>query len=92
MTRGLATAPAATIFGVALTTVRVSAKTQWIFLELADDRGRLGHDEATLQRREAAVAERVVSVANWLPFTPSFTTRYCLWKRTTRHSLRSRPS
>ena len=63
MTHGRATAPVATIVGVALTTVRVSAKTQWIFLELADDQGRLGHGEATLQRREAAVAERVVSVA-----------------------------
>ena len=56
-------APAATIVGVVLTTVRVSAKTQWICLELVDSDGYVGCGEATLQRREAAVAERVASTA-----------------------------
>lgn len=55
--------PAPAITGVALTQVRVSRKTIWLFVQVTDAAQAVGVGEATLQREEAAVAAVLAQLA-----------------------------
>ncbi len=60
------TSPAPTITGIALTHVRVSPKTIWLFVEVTDADGAVGVGEATLQREESQVAAALSEIAPML--------------------------
>ena len=51
------------IAGIALTQVRVSPKTLWLFVQVKDASHAVGVGEATLQREEAAVAAALAQLA-----------------------------
>lgn len=56
-------APAPFIVGIALTQVRVSPKTIWLFVQVTDAERALGVGEATLQREEDAVVAALTQLA-----------------------------
>ena len=63
------TAPA--IAGIALTQVRVSPKTIWLFVQVTDAAQALGVGEATLQREEAEVEAALAQLAPTLMGGPA---------------------
>ena len=55
--------PAPAIAGIALTQVRISPKTIWLFVQLKDASHAVGVGEATLQREDAEVAAALAQLA-----------------------------
>ncbi len=64
-------ADAAAIVGIALTHVRISPKTIWLFVQVTDASRSVGTGEATLQREEAAVAAAIAQLAPMLLGRPA---------------------
>lgn len=60
---GTAAPKAPHIAGIALTNVRISGKTNWLFMQVLDAAGRIGVGEATLLREELAVTAELARIA-----------------------------
>jgi galactonate dehydratase len=63
--------PAPAIAGIALTQLRISPKTIWLFVQVTDASGAVGVGEATLQREEAEVESALAQLAPTLLGRPA---------------------
>jgi galactonate dehydratase len=63
--------PAPGIAGIALTQLRISPKTIWLFVQVTDASGAVGVGEATLQREEAQVEAALAQLAPTLLGQPA---------------------
>lgn len=64
-------ADAPALAGIALTHIRVSPKTIWLFVQVTDAAGAMGVGEATLQREEHAVVAALAQLAPLLLGDPA---------------------
>ncbi len=67
----MSVAPAPAIAGIALTQLRISPKTIWLFVQVTDASSAVGVGEATLQREEAQVEAALAQLAPTLLGQPA---------------------